>query len=491
MKKLAESAAGNHAALAQLWARLQALDLDGGASLSFSRRLARDNGWPVDFAHRVVLEYKKFLFLAATCGHPVTPSDEVDQAWHLHLVYTRSYWDELCGQVLGFPLHHGPTRGGAAEGQKFEDWYARTLNSYTAAFGTLPPADIWPEAAVRFGEAPHFRRINLRKHWLLPRPRWPFRRPNGRVELGLLAMLGLLGCGARTPLNPLNWYGPEFLTLFWGLALLLVPVVWWLRRAGRGPETDYAGAPLGTYELVRLSGRGQLVAENAIAALVSTGHAELMSGRQIRRTDAAPPAEPYERTVWDLIRPDGSTELDALLKQAANPNVAALQALDAALEAKGLLLPPARRKQLNRIPLLAALGLSLFGLAKIGVGLHRDRPVGLLCASLLVLAVLAWSYRTAAEAWATGCGTRLLQRFIPEVRADQVAQRRSGGPVSGHLVAVSVAFFGVAELRRWGMGAVAASLAPPPSSDSGDSGGSGCGSSGCEGGCGGCGGCGS
>jgi hypothetical protein len=55
----------------ELWAKLLAFDLDGGAQLSFSKRLARDNGWSVAFAQRVVLEYKKFVFLAATCGHPL------------------------------------------------------------------------------------------------------------------------------------------------------------------------------------------------------------------------------------------------------------------------------------------------------------------------------------------------------------------------------------------------------------------------------------
>lgn len=150
------------AAQSALGARLEALDLDGAAALPFSRRLARDNGWPPVFARRVVLEYKKFVHLAATCSHPVTPSDEVDRAWHLHLVYTRSYWNELCGGILGFQLHHGPTQGGAAEGQKFGDWYTRTLVSYQAAFGAAPPPDIWPPAAKRFGEAPHYRRVNLR-----------------------------------------------------------------------------------------------------------------------------------------------------------------------------------------------------------------------------------------------------------------------------------------------------------------------------------------
>ncbi|MEK6230809.1 MAG: hypothetical protein N2A42_03075 [Luteolibacter sp.] len=33
-------------------------------------------------------EYKRFVALAMLAGHPVTPSEEVDQAWHLHLVYT-------------------------------------------------------------------------------------------------------------------------------------------------------------------------------------------------------------------------------------------------------------------------------------------------------------------------------------------------------------------------------------------------------------------
>ena len=89
-----------------------------------TQRLARDNGWTFEFAERVVEEYRRFAFLAKTAGHPVTPSDEVDQMWHLHLTYTRSYWDDFCGRVLEAPLHHDPTQGGRAEGEKFDDWYA-------------------------------------------------------------------------------------------------------------------------------------------------------------------------------------------------------------------------------------------------------------------------------------------------------------------------------------------------------------------------------
>ena len=111
---------------------------DPETTLTFTRRLARENSWSPALAERVVAEYRRFLFLTQVAGHPVTPSEEVDQAWHLHLVYTRSYWEELCGKVFGQALHHGPTKGGIREGAKFEDWYERTLASYRAWFGDPP-----------------------------------------------------------------------------------------------------------------------------------------------------------------------------------------------------------------------------------------------------------------------------------------------------------------------------------------------------------------
>ena len=39
---------------------------------------------------------QKIIYLAAVSKTPVTPSDEIDQVWHLHLTYTQSYWIDLC-----------------------------------------------------------------------------------------------------------------------------------------------------------------------------------------------------------------------------------------------------------------------------------------------------------------------------------------------------------------------------------------------------------
>lgn len=140
--------------------------------LSFADRLARDNGWSADHSARVIGEYKRFCFLAVTAGHPVTPSDAVDQVWHLHLSYTRDYWDRFCPHVLGRALHHGPTAGGDAEQARYFEQYADTLKSYEAVFGETAPADLWPKASQRLNDDPRARRVHPRdgmvvKRWAL------------------------------------------------------------------------------------------------------------------------------------------------------------------------------------------------------------------------------------------------------------------------------------------------------------------------------------
>jgi hypothetical protein len=130
------------------------------ADLPFAARLARENGWSAAHAARVLEEYKRFCFLAATAGHAVTPSDAVDQAWHLHLTYSRDYWERFCPSVLGRPLHHEPTAGGRQQGQLFFAQYAETLKSYERVFGDRAPEDLWPKATKRPIHDPRPRRVH-------------------------------------------------------------------------------------------------------------------------------------------------------------------------------------------------------------------------------------------------------------------------------------------------------------------------------------------
>lgn len=180
-----DAASSEVAAQSALYERIQDFSIDvEGDDLAFSQRVAADNGWPIKFALEVIEEYKRFAFLAVTADHPVTPSDQVDQVWHLHLAYTHSYWDEFCPQILQTSLHHTPTRGGEAETKKFEDWYAQTLESYERYFDETPPEEIWPPVAIRFNPNNAFLRVNTRQIWTIPK--LPIQR---EVLGGILAVL--------------------------------------------------------------------------------------------------------------------------------------------------------------------------------------------------------------------------------------------------------------------------------------------------------------
>jgi hypothetical protein len=153
-----------------LWQPLYAFHPDKpGVAMPFSRRLAIENGWPRRYTLRVIEEYKRFVFMAVTSGQSVTPSEAVDQTWHLHLVYTRSYWEDFCGNVLQRPLHHQPTEGGTQEDEKYRERYQQTLDLYTETFGSPPPRDIWLPVEQRFAGG-LWRWINRKHFWVISKP---------------------------------------------------------------------------------------------------------------------------------------------------------------------------------------------------------------------------------------------------------------------------------------------------------------------------------
>ena len=226
--------------LDKIWNRLSNYQFDEpGTSLTFAKRLARENGWAFDQAKHAVEEYKKFLFLAVAAGHPVTPSDQVDQVWHLHLSYTRDYWEKLCGKTLQMSLHHEPSRGGADEYKKYNRCYQKTLNSYKTVFGEEPPSDMWPSAEIRFGEAPYFQRINTLSHLIISK----MSLYSSGLFLGFAALLSCAVSGNEQALKD-EENGRSFLQdtgqLIWETCndnpistILIVGVVWFVATTSR------------------------------------------------------------------------------------------------------------------------------------------------------------------------------------------------------------------------------------------------------------------
>ena len=151
-----------------LWNKILNFNIDDpDSSFTFTDRLCRENDWKMEYALRAILEYKKFIFLVCTSDKAQTPSDQVDQVWHLHLLYTQSYWNEFCKGILNKEIHHGPTKGVEERGL-FKEQYSCTLGEYSQKFNEKPPSDIWPNPQKRISEI-HFSRVNRHRYWVIPK----------------------------------------------------------------------------------------------------------------------------------------------------------------------------------------------------------------------------------------------------------------------------------------------------------------------------------
>ncbi len=132
-----------------LWSAIQQFAFDEpNAVISFSKKLAGQQKWSVEYTQRVIEEYRRFIFLCCISPKGASPSKAVDEVWHLHLTYTRSYWEAFCKNTLGKDIHHYPSNGGDKEDHKHSNWYNETLELYEEVFEEEPPADIWPQPVI-------------------------------------------------------------------------------------------------------------------------------------------------------------------------------------------------------------------------------------------------------------------------------------------------------------------------------------------------------
>ncbi|WBV59310.1 hypothetical protein PFY12_09585 [Chryseobacterium camelliae] len=127
-----------------LWNRLQGFSLDNpNVDFPFSKKLAKEENWTIGFTKKAIEEYKKFVYLCCILPNGASPSEIVDKVWHMHLIYTQSYWEEFCPTILQRNLHHYPSKGGLSEKEKHENWFRHTLKKYEEIFHEKAPQEIW------------------------------------------------------------------------------------------------------------------------------------------------------------------------------------------------------------------------------------------------------------------------------------------------------------------------------------------------------------
>lgn len=115
----------------------------GASTMSFEARLEKEHDLTTDSARRLVVEYRRYLYLKAVHGGVLTPSKRVDQAWHLHMETPGLDWDRYCEARFGMRIEHFT----GLSAKHVEANYVRTLDVYRQEFGQEPPRDIWPSVA--------------------------------------------------------------------------------------------------------------------------------------------------------------------------------------------------------------------------------------------------------------------------------------------------------------------------------------------------------
>ncbi|NET84114.1 MAG: TIGR04222 domain-containing membrane protein [Moorea sp. SIO1F2] len=517
----------------QLYQRLQAFSLDDAeAKFPFSKRLARENRWSFNYTQRVIEEYKKFAFLAVVADHPVSPSDPVDQVWHLHLTYTHSYWGEFCPNILQTPFHHLPSGGGAREKSKFDDWYSKTLASYHYFFGEAPPLDIWAPADIHVSQDINFVRVNPQQHWILPKVNLPKRSlPRlsfPKVSLNSLPKFGLnqyaivfllfvltvtiTGCQSLALVNsanPLNFTGPLFLRFY--LLLVSAAVVlayglrWYLRQPASAPYGK--SVSLDAYETGYLVGGQQRAVDTAIVNLVQSGH--LKPVPEDRRLELINPLR--NKTNPLELKIENAVKIGESITQIRASAASVTDQIRDRLTDLNLLLTKDQAQSAQQYPALPLFAVLFLGISKIIVGISRHKPVGFLIILCVITAIIGLFFLV-VPVNRSRYGDTVLANLKVKHRMLQNAQNNSQ-------LALAFALFGSTVLSQYGLEDLLKVFNPP--SHSGNSGGfggggfggggsscggggsscgggdSGCGGggsscgggdSGCGGGCGGCGG---
>lgn len=149
----------------KLWNTIQDFEIDDlEASFTFTDKVAKENQWSLEYTLRAILEYKKFIFLIVYTKQVQSPSKAVDLVWHMHLLYTKSYWIDFCKNTLGLNIHHNPSKG-CEENEKIKNQYQNTLNQYRHLFGENPPEDIWTPVGLLENQSskPNNRKYTLAK----------------------------------------------------------------------------------------------------------------------------------------------------------------------------------------------------------------------------------------------------------------------------------------------------------------------------------------
>jgi uncharacterized protein (TIGR04222 family) len=312
-----------------------------------------------------------------------------------------------------------------------------------------------------------------------------------------MLLLGLAGC-AGEPANPLDWSGPNFLSLYVFVCVAGILIALGVRRLLSTPSSGPPAADwqLQPYEIALLANGPKRAVAATVLTLVARGELTWdANNNTFAAANLSAQDNLLERSVAGAASRTGARYPDLV-----RGSQAAVNEMELGLLRKGLLIDPSR----SALVVFSGIGVTalvlILGMLKIQVGLSRGRPVAFLileCITFGVIALVALARSPRRSVYG--------DRVVKELSGDFSGLRTTGGydPTDHQSAAIALGLFGTAALMGSDYYYLSKSVAPVSASSwtsstgdggSGSScssgGGSSCGGGGssCGGGSG-CGGC--
>jgi uncharacterized protein (TIGR04222 family) len=281
---------------------------------------------------------------------------------------------------------------------------------------------------------------------------------------------------------PITLTGPEFLTIYIALLVVLVIAALMVRSGLRGPSDNQFPPSLDSYQAAFLAGGFQAAAEGAIVALTARGSLRVGDGGRFAAIEPRPGwLHPAEDAVWSAAASAGGSAKASTLVAAARP---ALLAVREQLRHLGLALTDGQAINVRTVPTLVVLAAAVLGGARLALGMAAGRPVGYLVALLvLTLIVALLFFRTPNPR--THRGDRLVRSLRRTNAALRTSAAAAAAGLAGADLALAVGLWGPSVLSGSPLDDVRQLLRPDTTSSGGSDSGSSCGGSSCGGGCGG------
>lgn len=360
---------------ATLWNKILDFDFDKPMSeYGFSTRLASENSWTIHFTESAILEYKKFMFLAATTDAMVSPSEILDIVWHQHLIFTKSYSE--FGNILGKKIDHIPSTHNPEDFEKFKTAKERTNAVYIEIFGEQPP-EIWNFSSIH---EPLF----LKKS--------TFKIRTFLVVAIILVVLAILPVAKL--LNPiyLKIDNPDFLIYYISIAILLFIALEFHNRDRFSKVLKKADKNafifnLSPFELIYLKDtRIDNVIHSNVSEIIKQGKIEITADKKLRALPSAVSANLMEFSIISTLLLKGTMPYPLLFKMLLSKS--AFTSVPQSMQ--GFLKYVVKSQFFVRLYIFNFILLALLflvGAGRLIIGISREKPVGQLLFILFIIAL--------------------------------------------------------------------------------------------------------